>query len=624
MSASDEIKDAIVDYYDMTGVKGSKASDWKRVDKRTLPSGESFRMFENKKLKRAVFTIGDDEEVAILESDDIIYGMSPADPMMVNQYGAGNYVISFETKDRFFRQGHIYDQHQEGILRDLFNLPANINEDSENMFSYQASDYSDLTIHMVLKKLGFQYSRELSDFLTNHIAPPQRSAAQARNASPMLPPFLNPNYSAPLAPASTPAPAPTPSSKAVRPVNKMPGQVFAAQQAQAASNQRAMMAQIGQMAAQLGATGGVQIGNVHIPAAPIGNMQPLVGPGSAPPLPPSGMFNAPGMAAAMPMMAAQWPELANLQPAVQAAFITQRMQNLQGLDQADPSWIDKDDLEKLFFRHRGQQFTIQIERSNVIWMIYEVADQGGYVLEDLFLEPNEELHEIMDSWGILDQMDYDEHELEIIDDRQAYPTPYDLPVPAYQPQAFTPPPPPQQPRAPMVGPAAMNARAGSFTPVQAQAPAAVAPPAPPPGNASAMIRNDAGDKWPEFCKEVWDTYEANKSNLPLDLTWYDRYRDREAQITGLGYEFQLVEYNGVRVLMGYLGRNGEIIENIDLPSAVLDELLKEWGGEWNIDDATQLIYKRKGVDEHGFSFSAQDLWEEVKPFLDSEGWKEAQ
>lgn len=609
MSASDVIKDVIVDYYDMTGIKGSKASDWKRTDKRTLPTGEEFRAFHNKKLNRTVYTIGDEEDaedgdLTIAEQDQWIYGFNNAE-----DFGdiGDVFVLSFENQDRFLRTGYLYDQHQGWMLDTLFGLPRDkFDEISENQFVVNKTDYNELTIHMALKKLGFKFSNELTDWLVKHNKP--TTAATGPDLGAMQPYFLHPNYSGQLMPASAPAPvptlapSPTLSSKAVRPVNKMPGQVFAKNQAQQMSQQQAMMAQIGQMAAQLGATGGVQIGNIHIPAAPLGNMPSLAHPA-----------------------ASNYPELVNLQPAVQQAFIAQRLQQLQGLDQADPSWIDKDDLEKLFLRHRGQQFTIQIERSNVIWMIYEEADQGGYVLEDLFLEPNEELHEIMDSWGILDQMDYDEHELEIIDDRQAYPTPYDLPVPAYQPQAFTPPPPPpQQPRTPMVGPAAMNARAGSFTPVQAQAPAAVAPPAPPPGNASAAIRNDAGDKWPEFCKEVWETYEANKGNLPLDLTWYDRYRDREAQITGLGYEFQLVEYNGVRVLMGYLDRNGAIIENIDLPSAVLEELLKEWGGEWNIDDVTQLIHKRKGVDEHGFSFSAQDLWEEVKPFLDSEGWKEAQ
>jgi hypothetical protein len=141
---------------------------------------------------------------------------------------------------------------------------------------------------------------------------------------------------------------------------------------------------------------------------------------------------------------------------------------------------------------------------------------------------------------------------------------------------------------------------------------------------SADIRHDSGDQWPEFCNEVWEFYEANKATLPLDINWSDRFRPREAQITGLGYKFERVEYTGIRVQMGYLGRDGELIETIDLPSVVLGELLKEWGGEWNVDDVTQFINKRKGEDpETGFSYSSQTLWEEVEPFLQGHGWKEA-
>lgn len=580
MSASDDIKDRIVHFYTCSNVPTTE-KDWKRVQKFTH-NGETVREFFNSKLNRTVYTIGNDEDCGVYERDQWIYGYREDDE--------GGLAVSFEPQDRWQRQGYVWDQHQQWILEFFHCLPGDkFDEVMENTFVFE--DENPLKLHILLAKYGFKHDQALTDFLndTSNGPSPQTPTAPI---NPPLPPALDPNWTPPAIAQPSPGALAAAAAASSSPVNLM---------------------------AALGAALGPNTNVVGV--GPGGTMTPI----HVPKLPASGIFNAPGMQAAIPLMAGQWPELVNLQPAVQAAFIAQRAAGLQGLDQADPSWIDKDDLEKQFFRHRGQQFTIQIERSNVIWMIYEVADQGGYVLEDLFLEPNEELQEIMDSWGILDQMDYDEHELEIIDDRQAYPTPYDLPVPAYQPQAFTPPPPPPQQRpAPMVGPAAMNARAGSFAPLPA-APAAVAPPPLPAGNAAANIKSDSGDKWAEFCGEVWDTYELNKANLPLDINWYDRYRPREAQITGLGFQFVRRDFTGIRVLMGYLGRDGKLIDNIDLPSAMLGELLKEWGGDWNVDDITQDINKRKGEDpETGFSYSSEGTFAEVKSHLEAQGWKEVE
>jgi hypothetical protein len=138
------------------------------------------------------------------------------------------------------------------------------------------------------------------------------------------------------------------------------------------------------------------------------------------------------------------------------------------------------------------------------------------------------------------------------------------------------------------------------------------------------MRNDSGDKWSEFCNEVWDTYEANKGNLPLDLDWQDRYRPRDVQVTGLGYKFDRMEFTGIRVLMGYLDRDGALVDTIDIPGRVFDELLKEFGGEWNIEDITQFVNKRQGTDpETGYSYSSQALWGELEPMLIAQGWKEA-
>jgi len=606
MSASDDIKDAIVNYFDCTDVKGSKAADWKRRDKRTLASGHDFREFHNAKLNRTVYTLGDDEDCQILEKDQWIYGFSDAADLGED----GSFVLSFEPLDRFLRTAQLYDQHQQDGLVALMGLPANLDEVCENQFIASHNDYNELTIHMTLKKAGFKFSRELTDWLMAHKAP--TTPAPGPDLS-IVPAVLDPNYSAPLQPASSNV-APASSGVITKFANKNPGQVAAAQAATHQAQQAAMMAAIGQMAGSLGATGGVTIGSTHIPA-----MQPLAG---VPPLPPSGLFNSPGMQAAMPIMSGSYPELVNLQPAAQAAFISQRIMGLQGLDQANSTWDDDAAINRQF---QSGVDEIEIERSHAIWLLYEIYDDGSSnPLIDFFAAQDEDLSDYLAA--VLD-MDEDDQYVSIRDDDQAYPAPYDIVAP-------TPPPyvaPPMPPgfgggggrAAPMVGPASMNARAGSFAPLPA-APPAVVPPAPPVGAASAYINSDSGDKWAEFCGEVWNTFSANKANLPLDLTWSDRYRPRDAQITGLGYKFVRREFTGIVMQMGYLDREGNLLETIDLPGDVLSEVLKEWGGDWNIDDITQMIHKRKGENpETGFSYSSEGLFDEVKAYLDGEGWKEA-
>jgi len=634
MSASDDIKDAIVNYFDCTDVKGNKAADWKRRDKRTLASGHDFREFHNAKLNRTVYTLGDDEDCQILEKDQWIYGFSDAADLGED----GSFVLSFEPLDRFLRCARLYDQHQQDGLVALMGLPANLDEVCENQFIASHNDYNELTIHMTLKKAGFKFSRELTDWLMAHKAP--TTPAPGPDLS-IVPAVLDPNYSAPLQPASS-SPAPAASGVITKFANKNPGQVAAAAQATHQAQQASMMAAIGQMAGQLGATGGVQIGSTHIPATPAANpMAQLnkilaaqgtkvvgVGPGGTmtplngiPPLPPSGLFNSPGMQAAMPIMSGGYPELVNLQPAVQAAFISQRIMGHMGLDQANTAWDDDAAINAQF---QSGVDEIEIERSHAIWLLYEIYDDGSSnPLIDFFLSDDEELSEHL---GAVLDMDEDDQYISIRDDDQAYPAPYDLPVP--QPAPYVAPPMPPGfggggRAAPMVGPASMNARAGSFAPLPA-APPAVVPPAPPVGAASAYINSDSGDKWAEFCGEVWNTFSANKANLPLDLTWSDRYRPRDAQITGLGYKFVRREFTGIVMQMGYLDREGNLLETIDLPGDVLSEVLKEWGGDWNIDDITQMIHKRKGENpETGFSYSSEGLFDEVKAYLDGEGWKEA-
>jgi hypothetical protein len=317
------------------------------------------------------------------------------------------------------------------------------------------------------------------------------------------------------------------------------------------------------------------------------------------------------------MSSGQYPELAGLSNPLRQAFEAQRAQGLQGLDQVDDTWIDDVALVKAL---RMSNY-VDLERSHAIWILYELTDDGQQYLDDYFELDNEALLE-----ALTDYLDLDDDEseyLEIIEDKVPYPAPYDIPVP--QPAPYVPPMPYPAPqtgsKGPMVGPAGMNARAGSFAPLT-PAPAVV-PQAPPPGNVEINLKSDAGDQWSEFCREVWDAYELNKATLPLDLKWYDRYRPREEQITGLGFKFLFREFTGVRMLMGYLDRDGDLIDNIDLPASELDKIMATWGGDWNVDDITQFVHKLKGENpETGFSFTSENLYNEVKDHLTGLGWKE--
>lgn len=571
MSASDELKERIVHFFNCSNVPTTE-KDWKRVQKFAL-NGENVREFFNSKLNRTVYTIGDDEDCGVYERDQWIYGYREDED--------GGLAVAFEPQDRWQRTGYSFDQHQLWILEFFHCLPADkFDEVMENTFIFD--DTNVLKLHILLAKYGFKHDQSYTDFLSDDDHPSPGGSTPPAPINPPLPPALDPQWN----PPSVAAPA----------VGAL------AAHAAAGNNPVNLMASLG--AALAGSS--TQVMGVGAG----GTMSPI----HLPKLPPSGLFNAPGMQAAMPLMAAQWPELVDLQPAVQAAFITQRAAGLKGLDQCDTTWED----DKKVKRELQAGNWVTLERSHAIWLLYEYFDDGVTVLTDYFTYTDEDLH--AELCEMLDIDDEDEGEnLEIIDDEASYPAPFDLPVP--QPAPYVPPAPQGRP-SPMVGPASMNARAGSFAPVAA-APAAVAPPPPPPGNASAHIKHDSGDKWAEFCGEVWETYELNKGNLPLDLDWYDRYRPRDAQITGLGFRFERREFTGIRIQMGYLGRDGDLIDTIDLPSAMLDDLMATWGGDWNVEDITHNVHKRKGEDpETGFSYSSEGTWDEVKAHLEAQGWKE--
>lgn len=592
--SSAEIKERIVHYFNTSNVPTTE-KDWKRVQKFAL-NGENVREFFNSKLNRTVYTIGDDEDCGVYERDQWVYGICEHGDTMNGLTTGISYV--FEPQDRWRRTGYVFDQHQQWIIQFFHCLPDDLaDEAQENDF---VSPYDNvLKVHIALAKYGFKHDQSLSDFLndTSNGPAPQTPTPPV---NPPLPPILDSSWNPPGVAKPAPGALSAAAAASTPPVGNLMSQIGA-------------MLGIPMPGNGVPMPPGTPTGMLPVaPVGPIPNMNAI----NVPALPPSGIFNAPGMQAALPLMATQWPELANLQPAVQAAFITQRAAGLKGLDQCDPTWED----DKKIKRELQAGIWVTLERSHAIWLLYEYFDDGTTVLPDYFTYTDEDLH--AELCEMLDIDDEDEGEnLEIINDEASYPPPYDLPVPQPTPLPSFPPHNPGHP-APMMGPAAVNARAGSFAPLPAP-PAAVAPPAPPPGNAEARIKADSGDQWADFCREVWETYELNKSNLPLDIHWYDRYRPRDAQITGLGFQFVRRDFTGIRILMGYLDRDGKLINNIDLPSAMLEELMATWGGEWNVEDITHDVFKRKGEDpETGFSYSSEGTWDEVKAHLEGQGWKE--
>lgn len=839
MAASDELKEALVHYFRATGVKSTE-KDWKRVAKAKLPSGEIYREFENKTLGRTVYVLGEDEDCAILEKDVWLYGVYHIKPGEEMFPGFGSMSIAFEPQDRWKRQGFIYDQHQQYLLEAFFPAFPKIGEDMENSFSYEDKDYSDLTIHMALKKAGFTFSQEITDFLNNHTSPGTTPPTAPIN--PPTPPALTSNS----APATKAPPAPTvPTSYDVEvdPKNigkiaylnayyqddetiKTPssmfdipdranrlmsndeewggdrfeidkGHLWVAMDGMDPSGAAEVLEYYIGMAKQnpdiklmvvgdedgRGSSGTTEVllfnqgfnpsndphgywsnkpnggngGGKPSPsptpaptAAPQGRSAPsgalggyhgtgLLANGSAKPsdfivvvaeddgevvamitpmmayarddgfdqevgplvdhLLPSDWYEASeqtynvgqmGVVEAFDYLLTQgfnvdwkeykddfkdhldvydvtreihkdnldkianpivsqpqhhhnpispgapnntgYPELTGQEAAVQAALVGARVRGVLGLEQESSKWDDAEDIDKNwaanhFYGPSREEGQLELERSHALWLLYEHYDQGsGLAFPNFFGMDNvrvaEEIQKILD----LDDFDEDDgDEITIIDDLQSYPAPYDLPVPAY-----VPPPPivhqqPIQTSKPAPKPVKKVARgpsmgtmtgSGSFTPVST-GPAPVVDEDDTPVGAE-YIHFDSGEQWPEFCGAVWDHYAAKG---PGAVEWSDRFRPRHAQIIGLGYKFDRVEFTGIRVQMGYLGKDFKILDNIDIPGAVFDELFADWGGEWNDDDNIQMINKKAGTDpDTGFSYSSSGMWEVLEPYLRSKGW----
>jgi hypothetical protein len=181
--ASDEIKEAIVCYFGGSGVE-TRERDWKRVAKRRLPSGETLREFRHAETGRIVYTLGDDEDAAIVEKDVWIYGYATDDNEMT-----GGVLVAFEPRDRWRRQRCQYDQHQSQIIEELFGL-GGLDEVCENSFVL-LHDESKTELRARIEAAGFVRDVEYEAWISGDtsFAQPDPSPPEAP-IDPPTPPML--------------------------------------------------------------------------------------------------------------------------------------------------------------------------------------------------------------------------------------------------------------------------------------------------------------------------------------------------------------------------------------------------------------------------------------------------
>lgn len=181
--ASDELKEAIVCYYEGSGIE-TREKDWKRVSKSKLPGGETLREFRHAGLGRTVYTLGEDEDATIVEKDVWIYGYASDDNPMT-----GEAMVAFEPRDCWRRQRCQYDQHQSQIVEDLFGLRG-LDEVCENSF-VPAHDESEADLRARIEAAGFVRDVEYEAWISGdrNFTQPDPSPPEAP-IDPPTPPML--------------------------------------------------------------------------------------------------------------------------------------------------------------------------------------------------------------------------------------------------------------------------------------------------------------------------------------------------------------------------------------------------------------------------------------------------
>jgi hypothetical protein len=680
--ASDEIKETIVHYFDCTNVQSTE-KDWKRVRKFKL-DGQNIREFHNAKLNRSVLTIGDDEDAEVCEIGQWVYGYHKADddtgphpeglsvvfePLdrwnrcghIYDQHQANLietiFLIPDGVLDEVMENAFVVDGYDELSTHILLKKHGFLHDPSLTDFLNRS-----ITTQMSSGKSQLVASNPLPPFPA--LDPNWNAAPQIAQSAPQAP--ITPSHSlggyydtglkddgsakandflacvvdddGDILVQITPFLAfcaDTAFDQCVAPLvhHLLPNDWFETSEQSYETNGLGMVE-----AYEFLLNAGFQVD--YKPYKDLfqdsydvydvtreqhkANMDAIANPQTVQvqhqhnPIP-AGAANS------------AYPELSGQLLEVQEALEKARQRGVLGLEQENTRWEDWDEIkdkwnnEFYILQHDGE---IELERSHGLWLLYEHYDNGsGLAFPNFFgmddVRVAEELNKIASSK--FDDFDEEEGGFVVNEDESNYPTPYDLEVPEYAPPPVQVIPPSIQtskvpaPAKPANAPRPMMKSpitgSGSFAPVTSGTVAKDEDEVPAD---SFWIHYDSGEEWPEFCGAVWDHFQQHG---PGAIQWSDRFRPRHARIIGLGYKFYRVEFTGILVQMGYLNDKFEIIQNIDIPGAVFDELFQDLGGDWNDDENIQMINKKSGVDpETGFSYSSQNLWEEVEPLLKSKGW----
>jgi hypothetical protein len=579
MSASDDIKEQIVCHYVTMGLVTSE-KDWKRLSKKKV-GFDIVREFENKNAGLKVAIVGDDEAEVIIEDGEWIYGVGTMDPDHVDDHGETDMYVSFSSRQYWNAVGAIPDQHIGHGLKILKNLPNDIacNEDMENWFGVPGN-YNRLTIHMALKKAGFVYDKAFEDFIQPNAGPAAHIVG------------TRPTFTSVGSAAGGSAPSGGYYDTGLTPGATKPSDfVFAVMKQQGTGDVEVMITALQDFLHDGGFDQEIScLVEAHLPSDWHETSEQTFIPGQMTAKEAynflyhagfnanrdySETFESHGYCA---YFTDNECSLENQPQVVRDAIEHQNLTGQHGLPKDNNSWLDRRDIISEYEDNDKEEFTL--ERSNALYILYSEYDDGCHSeIPDFTSLSNDDLVDALEE--VIDDVQFT-----VIADTVQYGDYYTVNAPALN----------------QVTEATEDTS--------------------PDENAPIHI-NTQPDNWDDFCKEVWDAWVAKPGDA-LRIQWVDSYRYREATIVGLAYKFKVVEYTGIWIQAGYLLDDGAIAMQFEVPDSVFEAMFTEFGGSWNDDRTEHFVNKRKGEDEHGFSYSSSTLWDEVKPILDAKGWKEVE
>lgn len=133
--STQDCKDHLVYFFNGEGIP-TVDSDWKRLSKKSVNTqygSMPLREFENSVAGLNVWTLGDDDEITVMEGGTLLYDVGN-DPSM-SAYGGGDYFF-FCPESFWIRNNYIPDWHTADILEAMTNIPAFWLQDEveENMY----------------------------------------------------------------------------------------------------------------------------------------------------------------------------------------------------------------------------------------------------------------------------------------------------------------------------------------------------------------------------------------------------------------------------------------------------------------------------------------------------------